>query len=480
MQNFQLKRIDESKWEIEKTGRMNVPVKIFANEALIKKMNEDRTLEQAVNSASLPGIVKNMLVMPDGHEGYGFPVGGVAAFDAEDGIVSPGAIGFDINCGVRLLRTNLSIEEVKPKISQLITALFTEIPSGLGKKSKIKFEREQLKRISEDGVEYLVGLGYAYKEDLERIEENGRMDGADFSKVSEKAVSRGLPEVGSIGAGNHFLEIQKVEKVYDESAAKIFGLENGQVVVMIHTGSRGFGHQICTDYLEVFTNWIRRNKKELPDPELVYADIHSKEGENYIAAMKAAVNYAFSNRQLITHLVRKTFEKIFRISEEKLGMDVVYDVAHNIAKFEEHEVDGKRKMLLVHRKGATRSFGKGRMEIPKIYREVGQPVLIPGSMGTASYVLLGTEESMKETFGSTCHGAGRVMSRNKAVKTFPAKSVFEELGRKGIEVRVASKGLISEEAPMAYKDIDAVVSTVEMAKISKIVARTVPIAVAKG
>jgi tRNA-splicing ligase RtcB len=477
---MQIEKISDVKWIIKKEGEMKVPVIIFAKESLLKKMQEDRTLLQAVNSATLPGIVKNMLVMPDGHEGYGFPVGGVAAFDAENGIVSPGAIGFDINCGVRLIKTNLMINDIKPKIKELISQLFVEIPSGVGSKSKIRFNKDELKRISEEGVEFLVQKGFAMKEDLERIEENGRIEGADFSKVSNKAIERGLPEVGSIGAGNHFLEIQKVEKVFDETLAKVFGIQEGQIVVMIHTGSRGFGHQICTDYLKVFSDWTRRKGIKLPDPELVYSELNSKEANDYIAAMKCAVNYAFSNRQIITYLVRKTFEKVFNKSFDALGMEIIYDVAHNIAKLEEHEVDGKRMKLYVHRKGATRAFAKGRNEIPKEYRAIGQPVLIPGSMGTASYLLVGSEGAMKETFGSTCHGAGRTMSRAKAVKTLPARRVLEELSTKGIEVRVVSKELISEEAPQAYKNIDEVVESVEKAGISKIVSRNIPLAVAKG
>jgi len=476
---MQIEKISDVKWVIKKEGEMKVPVTIFAKESLLKKMQEDRTLLQSINSATLPGIVKNMLVMPDGHEGYGFPVGGVAAFDAENGIISPGAIGFDINCGVRLIKTNLMVSDIKPKIKELINQLFLEIPSGVGSKSKIRFSREELKRISEEGVEFLVQKDFAMKEDLNRIEENGRMDG-DFSKVSNKAIERGLPEIGSIGAGNHFLEIQKVEKIFDEKVAKIFGLSEGQVVIMVHTGSRGFGHQICTDYLKVFSDWTRRKGIRLPDPELVYAEINSKEANDYIGAMKCAVNYAFANRQIITYLVRKTFEKVFNKSFDALGMEIIYDVAHNIAKVEEHEVDRKRMKLYVHRKGATRAFSKEREEIPKEYRAIGQPVLIPGSMGTASYLLIGNEGAMKETFGSTCHGAGRTMSRTKAVKSLPARKVLEELSAKGIEVKVVSRELISEEAPQAYKNIDEVVETVEKAGISKIVTRNVPLAVAKG
>jgi tRNA-splicing ligase RtcB len=477
---MEIEKISDVKWIIKKEGNMKVPVVIFAKESLLKKMQEDRTLSQAVNSATLPGIVKNMLVMPDGHEGYGFPVGGVAAFDAENGIVSPGAIGFDINCGVRLIKTNLMVSDIKPKIKEVISQLFLEIPSGVGSKSKIRFNREELKRISEEGVEFLIQKGFGIKEDLERIEENGRMEGADFSKVSNKAIERGLPEVGSIGAGNHFLEIQKVEKIFDENLAKVFGITEGQVVVMIHTGSRGFGHQICTDYLKIFSDWTRRKGIRLIDPELVYAEINSREANDYIAAMKCAVNYAFANRQIITYLVRKTFEKVFNKSFDELGMEIIYDVAHNIAKLEEHEVDGKRMKLYVHRKGATRAFAKGREEIPKEYRAIGQPVLIPGSMGTASYLLLGSDGAMKETFGSTCHGAGRTMSRAKAIKSLQPRKVLEELATKGIEVRVVSKELISEEAPQAYKNVDEVVESVEKAGISKIVSRNIPLAVAKG
>jgi tRNA-splicing ligase RtcB len=477
-----MKKINDFLWEIgadEQPG-INVPVRIYANEKLITSIQKDRTLRQATNSAKLPGMVRNMLVMPDGHEGYGFPVGGVAAFDADNGIVSPGIVGFDINCGVRLIKTNLTVGDVKPRLSQLMDRLFKNVPSGVGSEIKLGFSQSDLKRISAEGVKYVIEKGYGFKEDLERIEEHGCMAGADPDKVSALANKRGVKQIGTLGAGNHFLEVQKVEQVFDDKIAKVFGLEADGVVIMVHSGSRGYGHQICSDYLGVLADYQRKKNIRLPDPELAYARIGDKEGDDYLACMRCAVNFAFTNRQVMTHLIRKSFEEVFGKSADALGMELVYDVAHNIAKLEEHNVDGKRMKLYVHRKGATRAFGPGNADVPQMYRSVGQPVIIPGSMGTASYVLAGREEAMLETFGSSCHGSGRLMSRHQAVRDISVAKTIGDLKSKGVEFRVRDRQLMSEEAEWAYKSVDDVVASIAGAKISNIVARLVPLGVAKG
>ena len=469
---YQIER-DESKG-------MKVPVRIFANDYIISHMGKDRTLLQAENAAKLPSIVKAMMVMPDGHEGYGFPVGGVAAFDAKEGIISPGAIGFDINCGVRVIRTNLTFKEVKPKISALMDALFRNVPSGVGSKFKSGFSMAELDRIAEEGVGYAIGKGFGFDNDIENTEERGRIEGADSSKVSNMAKKRGVQQLGTLGAGNHFLEVQKVESISDDETAKAYGLEKEQVVIMLHSGSRGYGHQVCSDFLAEFAHYQEKNGIVLPDPELAYAFVGSDEADRYLAAMRSAVNFAFANRQIMTDSIRKAFSEVFSKSPDALGMDLLYDVAHNIAKLEEHKVDGRSMKLFVHRKGATRAFGPGMKEVPAHYRDYGQPVLIPGSMGTASYVLAGQKGAMEETFGSSCHGSGRLMSRHQALREIPMSKTFGELGRKGVEIRVRSRKLVSEEAMEAYKNVDDVVQSIEGAGISKIVARLVPVGVAKG
>ncbi|MDE1856651.1 MAG: RtcB family protein [Candidatus Micrarchaeota archaeon] len=477
-----IKKINDFLWELgrEENPSMNVPVHIYANKHIVDTMQRDRTLKQAVASASLPSIVKHMMVMPDGHEGYGFPVGGVAAFDADGGIVSPGAVGYDINCGVRLINTNLSVKEVRPRLQLLMDNLFNNVPSGVGSKINLGFTMSDLDKVAVEGVRYVVEKGYGFPDDTDRIEENGTMGGADPSKVSKMAHDRGVNQLGTLGAGNHFLEVQRVERIFDEKLAKAYGLAQDGIVIMLHSGSRGFGHQVCSDYLKVLTEYQAKNNIRLADPELSYAYIGTKEADDYLAAMRCAVNFAFSNRQIMTHSIRKSFEQTFGRSADALGMELVYDVAHNIAKLEEHDVDGKRMKVYVHRKGATRAFGPGEKEIPKIYRDYGQPVLIPGSMGTASYVLAGQHHAMKESFGSSCHGSGRVMSRHQAIREIPASRTLGDLKKKDIEVRVRSKKLISEEAEWAYKNVDDVVASVEGAGISKIVARLVPVGVAKG
>ncbi|MDE1822787.1 MAG: RtcB family protein [Candidatus Micrarchaeota archaeon] len=479
---MELEKIDENRFRISKNSMpgMNTDVIVYSSDRLIEKVKKDRTLQQAANAATLPGLVGNVLVMPDAHEGYGFPIGGVMAFDASEGIVSPGSIGFDINCGVRLIKTSLTEKEVRPKINPLADALFRNVPSGVGSKLQIGLTQTDLEKIAHEGVEYIIRKGYGNEKDLGNIEENGCMHGADISKVSSDARSRGLHELGTLGAGNHFLEVQRVEKILDERTAKAFGLFDGQIVIMVHTGSRGFGHQICSDYLRILVEYQRKNDIKLVDPELSYAEIGSKEALDYLCAMKSAVNFAFTNRQIITNSIRKSFESVFNQKWDALGMDILYDLSHNIAKAEDHIIDGKRKRVLVHRKGATRAFAKGRTEIPQNYRDIGQPVLIPGSMGTSSYVLCGAEGSMKETFGSSCHGAGRVMSRHQAIREIPASRTFESLKSKNIEIRIKTRKLVSEEAEWSYKDVDDVVKVVENSGISTIVSRNVPIAVIKG
>ncbi len=461
-----VRRIDPFRVIVE--DHANVPVLVYATDILLKKMLEDRTLQQALNVASLPGVKERVLVMPDGHEGYGFPIGGVAAFDVDTGVVSPGGIGYDINCGVRLLLSPLTVEDVKPSIKQLVSELFKAVPSGVGATGHLRLSREEFIEAVTKGIDWAITEGYATKEDKKHIEEYGSFRASsDF--LSEKAIKRGMPQLGTLGAGNHFLEVQKVEKIFDPETAKVFGLFEGQVVVMIHTGSRGFGHQVASDFIKVMLNASRKYGIKLPDPELAAAPIKSDEAERYLLSMGAAINFAFLNRQLITYWTREVFKRLYG-AELKL----LYDVAHNIGKFEEH--NGEE--VFIHRKGATRAFGKGRKELPEDYRSIGQPVLIPGSMGTASYVLLGL--GSKESFESTCHGAGRVMSRAKAKKKIWGKEVKSRLEAMGIAVKAASMPILAEEAPEVYKDIDEVVKVVEAVGISRAVARLRPMGVIKG
>ncbi|MEM4554624.1 MAG: RtcB family protein [Candidatus Anstonellaceae archaeon] len=466
-------------WEIEKEGKMRVSARVFATQEVFAGMGKDRTFEQLKNVACLPGIVKHSLLMPDGHEGYGFPIGGVAAFDVEEGVISPGGVGYDINCGVRLIATPLVRKEVEEKKRQLIDLLFKNVPSGVGSKGKLRLKVQELDEAVVEGVDWAIRNGFGTRKDKERTEENGKMEGADPSAVSDKAKSRGLPQFGTVGAGNHFVELQEVQQIFQPEVAKKFGLEEGKIVVMIHCGSRGFGHQVCDDYLRQMIAASRKYGIELPDPELCCAPINSPEAERYIKAMYCAVNYAFCNRHVMMHWVRQTFDEVFGKGTSD-QMPLIYDVCHNIAKFEEHEVDGKRMKLCVHRKGATRAFAAGRKELPDYYREIGQPVLIPGSMGTASYVLVGKRGAMQNSWGSSCHGAGRSMSRSKAVKTWSGKEIQSSLMQKGIMVKATEFELLAEEAPEAYKNVDDVVASVQKAGLSDIVARLVPIGVVKG
>ncbi len=476
MEEVGVKKISEYIWEIPQTGGMQVPARIFASDVLMEKIKQDRTLLQAKHVAHLKGIQKASYVMPDAHQGYGFPIGGVAAFDLQEGVVSPGGVGYDINCGVRLLRTNWTATDIEKDRLAILTELFREVPAGVGKGGITKLSKDVLLEILKNGAEWAVKEGYGTKDDLKRTEEEGKMPGADPAQVSARALARGLPQLGTLGSGNHFLEIQAVDKIFDPVAAKTFGIEKeGQVTVMIHCGSRGFGHQVASDYIRSMED--KYGFKHLPDRELVNAPIQSEMGQNYIKAMACAINFAFANRHMIMHWVRDSFQKVLGNAE---GMNMVYDVCHNLAKFEKHEIDGKRKEVCIHRKGATRSFGPGREEIPAVYRKVGQPVLIPGSMGTASYLLLGTKEAEQVSFGSTAHGAGRLMSRTKALKQFRGQEVKKHLEDKNVVVMSGSMKGLAEECHLVYKDIDEVAKISDALKIGKMVARLRPLGVMKG
>jgi len=476
------KKIGKMKYQIEPDSSrgMRVPVTIYADEKLLEKMMSDRTIQQAINVSTIPGILGSSVVLPDGHEGYGFPVGGVAAMDAKEGMISPGGVGYDINCGVRLLRTNLNENDVRPKLKELISDLFNSIPSGVGSKGAIKLSPSQLDEVLVKGVPWAVENGYGRTEDVNVCEENGHMENADPNKVSDKARKRGAPQLGSLGSGNHFLEIQKVAEIHDENAAKIMGIEKGTVTILTHCGSRGFGHQVCSDYLRISEQALKKYGVTLPDRELACVPNSSEEGESYRKAMFAALNFAWSNRQMITHWTRKSFERVLKQSESDLGMDLVYDVAHNIAKVEKHKVDGQLKSVVVHRKGATRAFPAHRDEIPQKYREIGQPVFIPGSMGTSSWILLGQPNSMNLTFGSTAHGAGRTMSRTRARKNYTESQVKKYLTDKGIVVKALTRDGVVEEAPQAYKDVDLIVNVSHELGIATKVAKLLPIGVIKG
>lgn len=478
-----LEKIDDYSWRIPKyKPGMRVDGVVFANRGLLEKMQTDRTLQQCVNVAYLPGIYKYAITLPDGHEGYGFPIGGVAATDYEEGVISPGGVGYDINCGVRLVTTNLSEQDIRPKLGRIADAIFDNVPSGLGSRRKdFRVSEHDLDRLVTEGVQWAIGKGLGWAEDVEHCEENGCMKNANPDKVSANAKSRGLTQIGTLGSGNHFLEIQKVDKIYDSATAKTFGIDHeGQVMVMIHCGSRGFGHQTCSDYLRVMERAVQRYKIVLPDRELACAPGKSQEAEDYYQAMACAVNYAFVNRQTILHWVRQSFQQVFRENAEKFGLKLVYDVAHNIAKIETHKVNGGQKKVWVHRKGATRAFPPGHSEIPEDYRSAGQPVLIPGSMGTSSWLLVGTEKAMEISFGSTAHGAGRMMSRSAAKRNFWGGDIKRALEQRGIYVRAASAVVLAEEADPAYKNVDVVVDVSDKVGIATKVARIVPLAVVKG
>ena len=476
------KKIGENQYEIEADSNlgMKVPVRIYANETLLQKMLSDRTIMQARNVASIPGIVSHSVVLPDGHEGYGFPVGGVAAMDAEEGMISPGGVGYDINCGVRLLRSNLTEQTVRSKLKDLVNDLFSSIPSGVGSKGAVRLTNSELDEVLVNGVNWAIDHGYGSSNDSDVCEENGKIPGADPNKVSDKARKRGAPQLGSLGSGNHFLEIQKVAEIHDEEAANRMGIKEGTITVLVHCGSRGFGHQVCSDYLRVAEQAMEKYNINLPDRELACVPNNSEEGESYRKAMFAALNFAWSNRQMITHWTRKSFERVFNQTESDLDMKLVYDVAHNIAKVEKHKVGGEERKLVVHRKGATRAFPSNRDEIPSKYRDLGQPVLVPGSMGTSSWILLGKPNSMDLSFGSTAHGAGRTMSRSKARRNYTEDYVKKSLNDKGIFIKALTRDGVVEETPEAYKDVDAVVNVSHNLGIASKVAKLVPIGVIKG
>lgn len=477
-----VKRIDEFRYEIPRDYKpqMRTEGLLFVDDKMLPSVLQDNAPEQVANVATMPGIVGKSMAMPDIHWGYGFPIGGVAAFDANEGVISPGSIGFDINCGVRLIRTDLSEKDVRPKIKELVDTLFMNVPSGVGSEGKVALTPSDLTTIMGEGVQWAIDHGYGWSDDRDRIEARGCLSEADPDRVGQKARARGVDQVGSLGAGNHFVEVQKVDRIHDETAAKALGLRPDQVCVMIHTGSRGFGHQIATDYIRTCEDAVAKYKIELPDRQLACAPIGSKEGQDYWRAMCAGANFAWTNRQMITHWTRQSFEKVFGRSAEKLGLEIVYDVCHNIGKVEEHVVDGKRAKVLVHRKGATRAFPAGHPETPAKYRDVGQPVLIPGDMGSCSFVLVGLPTAMAASFGSSCHGAGRQMSRAAATRKFRANDVQQALAQKGIYLHAASKAGIVEEAPGAYKNVEDVVRVAEGAGLTKIVARMVPLGVVKG
>ena len=476
------KKIGENQYQIDADPNlgMKVPVRIYADEPLLQKMLSDRTIMQARNVASIPGIVSHSVVLPDGHEGYGFPVGGVAAMDAEEGMISPGGVGYDINCGVRLLRSNLTEQTVRSKLKDLVNDLFSSIPSGVGSKGAVRLTNSELDEVLVNGVNWAIDHGYGSSDDSDVCEENGKILGADPNKVSDKARKRGAPQLGSLGSGNHFLEIQKVAEIHDEEAANRMGIKEGTITVLIHCGSRGFGHQVCSDYLRVAEQAMEKYDINLPDRELACVPNNSEEGESYRKAMFAALNYAWSNRQMITHWTRKSFERVFNQTESDLDMKLVYDVAHNIAKVEKHKVGGEERKLVVHRKGATRAFPSNRDEIPSRYRDLGQPVLVPGSMGTSSWILLGKPNSMDLSFGSTAHGAGRTMSRSKARRNYTEDYVKKSLNDKGIFIKALTRDGVVEETPEAYKDVDAVVNVSHNLGIASKVAKLVPIGVIKG
>ncbi len=478
--NIELVQISEYLWEIPKTTRkdMLVPARIFASIDMLSHIKSDKSLQQLINVASLPGIVHSAVVMPDVHEGYGFPIGAVAAIDYELGIISPGGIGYDINCGVRLLKTNFHNNDIIKHIEKIGKELYNMIPSGVGKSGKIKLNQKELDAVLNTGVEWAVKEGFADKSDSEFIESSGSLKSADADKVSKQAKERGFDQLGTMGAGNHFVEIDKVEKIFNKKVAEVFGIFEGQIVIQIHTGSRGLGHQVATDYIKLMLQYAAQNKLTLPDRELSYAPIHSDVGKNYFAAMSASANFAWANRQLITWQIREAWKNVFGKNNSKI--EVLYDVAHNIAKIEEHTINNFKKKLIVHRKGATRAFPAHHPEIPLKYRDVGQPVLIPGSMGTSSYILVGSDKALIESFGSTCHGAGRMLSRTKARKSLDPHKLIKELKNRGIDIITGSLKGLSEEAPEAYKSINSVVDIVHNAGIAEKIAQLKPLAVIKG
>lgn len=483
MSKIRLIQLDAYRWKIPEDYKpgMRVPGVVYADEQMLPHILEDQALEQVTNVAFLPGIVGYSLAMPDIHWGYGFPVGGVAATRVEDGVISPGGIGFDINCGVRLIRTDLTQEEVRPRIEQLVAELFRSVPAGVGSQSRIRLKEDDLDRVLAHGALWAVRQGYGWEEDLAMAEEGGAFPDVDPTKVSHKAKLRGAPQLGTLGSGNHFLEVQVVDEVYRPDVAAVMGIrKQGQVLVLIHTGSRGLGHQVCDDYLRIMGSAAKRYGVDLPDRQLACVPLGSAEGQDYLQAMRCAANFAWANRQCITHWVRESFARVFGKSARDLGMELVYDVAHNIAKLELHRVGGEEVEVCVHRKGATRSFPPGHPEVPERYRAIGQPVLIPGDMGRYSFLAVGTEEAMAQTFGTTCHGAGRLQSRSAARKSLRSVDIVRSLADRGIVVRARDPSLLAEEASQAYKDVADVVEVSDRAHLSHKVARLRPLGVVKG
>jgi tRNA-splicing ligase RtcB (3'-phosphate/5'-hydroxy nucleic acid ligase) len=478
---YKIQKIDAYRWRIPQEGKMRVDGIIYADEHMLTEIQKDESLQQVINVAHLPGIIGHSLAMPDIHWGYGFPIGGVAAFDLDEGVVSPGGVGYDINCGVRLLRTGLNHPDITNKLESLVNNLFVNIPSGVGSHRKdLKLSQQDRKNVLKNGAGWAVAQGFGNREDLEHIEEKGCIPGANPELVSDRALERGKAQLGTLGSGNHFVEVGYVSEVYDEAVARVLGLEKDAITIVVHTGSRGLGYQICDDYIRVMIDAARKYDIELPDRQLCCAPINSPEGKEYLAVMACAANYAFANRQMITHWVRESFEKTLNISPAESRISLVYDVCHNIAKIEEHIVNGDKKRLCVHRKGATRAFPPNHPNTPDAYKAVGQPVLIPGDMGRCSYVLVGTEKAYEDTFGSTCHGAGRVMSRNQASKTAKGRNITQEMKEKGILVRADSRATLDEELSEAYKDVTEVVDIVEHAGISRKIVQLRPMCVIKG
>ena len=478
-----LEKLDDYRWRIPQSYErgMRVPGLIFADERLLKDIQGDQALQQVVNVAHLPGIVKASMAMPDMHWGYGYPIGGVAAFDPDDGgVISPGGIGFDINCGLKLMKTDLTEEEVRPRLKTLIATLFNTIPCGVGMHGDIRFSGKEAERVMTRGAQWAVAQGYGTQEDIAHTESQGRLEGADPSGVSARATERGKSQLGTLGSGNHFLEVQVVDTIFDGQAADVFGIAPGQVLVMMHSGSRGFGYQVCDDYLEVMERAMSAHGISVPDRQLACAPIQSEEGQRYLGAVRCAANFAWANRQCLMHLARTAFERVFGKTWEQLGLSLIYDVAHNIAKFERYRINGEEKTLCVHRKGATRAFPPGHPEIPEDYRAIGQPVIIPGDMGRNSYLLVGTQTAMDESFGTVCHGAGRVMSRAQAVREAHGRSIEQELEHQGIIVMGRGRKGIAEEQPKAYKDVNDVVNVVHHAGLAKRVARMRPMGAIKG
>ncbi len=477
---MELKQIDDYRWEVPKTGKMLVPGIVYSSADLLKAPKQEEPLKQVANVATLPGILKASLAMPDMHWGYGFPIGGVAAFDWETGIVSPGGVGYDINCGVRLAGTSLVEKEVRPRLEDLVNSLYRNIPCGVGSTGAIRLSTKEEKKVLIQGSLWAVTQGYGDQSDLDHTEDGGCMEGADPETVSKRALERGLRQLGTLGSGNHFMEVGVVDTIYDKIAAAAFGLFEGQVTLMLHSGSRGFGYQVCDDSLATMSKHSQKTGIELPDRQLACALIKSDTGRRYLGAMACAANYAWANRQIMLHITRAVFQKVFSIGPKNLGMRLIYDLCHNIAKREQHHHKGEKKWVCVHRKGATRAFPPGHAALHADFHETGQPVIIPGDMGTASYVLAGTQKAMDETFGSTCHGAGRVLSRKAARKKSKGRAINRELEERGILVRWTGRATLAEEMPEAYKDISKVVAVVHGAGISKKVARLRPMAVVKG